>query len=192
MTAPSPPIWPSLPRCVPLQSLMHHGKTKLSRRFSGFPSPVPFPLQLRRTVAINGLHLMLTGDLPRPLTSRRPRPIKGTLEHRLHTTFPFLTSARSTGARIALPLSSVITHLFPTVADSPPAVHHPAPPLVRTTLLPSPFALRRSELPSTRAAKWPMFDEPCHPPCHESMVDSWTGIVAVVHGTVDSAHAVFI
>jgi hypothetical protein len=135
---------------------------------------------------------MLTGDLPRLLTSHRPRPIKGTLEHCLHTTFPFLASARSTRARIALPSSSVIAHLFPIVAGSPPAVHHPAPPLVRTTLLPSPFALRHGELPSTGAAERPKSGEPRHPPCRDSMVDSWTNTIVVVHRTVDSAHAVFI
>jgi hypothetical protein len=80
----------------------------------------------------------------------------------------------------------------PTVAGSPPAVHRPAPPLVRTTLLPSPFALRRSELPSTEEAERTKSGEPRHPPCRESMVDSWTGTVVVVHGNVDSAHAVFI
>jgi hypothetical protein len=151
-----------------------------------------FPLQLRRTVAINGLNSTPTGDHPCPLTSHHPRPIKGTLEHCLHTTFPFLASARSTRTRIALPSSSVIAHLFPTITGSPSAVHRPAPPLVRTTLLPSPFALRRSELPSTRAAERPKSGEPHHPPRRESMVDSWTGTVAMVPGTVDSAHAVFV
>jgi hypothetical protein len=111
---------------------MHHGKTKPSRRLSGFSSPVPFPLQLQRTVAINGLHSTPTGDLPCPLTSRRPRPIKGTVEHRLHTTFTFLTLAHSIRAHIDLPSSSVIAHFFPTVAGSPPTVHHPVLPSVRT------------------------------------------------------------
>jgi hypothetical protein len=165
---------------------------KPSRCFSVFPSPMSFPLQLRRTVTINGLHSTPTGDLHRPLTSCHPCPIKGTLEHCLHTTFPFLASAHSTHAHISLPSSSVITHMFPTIVSSPPAVHRPAPPLVRTTLLPSPFALRHKELPSTGAAERPKSGEPRQPPRHESMVDSWTGNVDLVHGTLDSAHAIFI
>jgi hypothetical protein len=44
---------------------------------------------------------------PRPPPFRRPRRIKAALEHRLHTTFPFLTLARSIRTRIALPPSSV-------------------------------------------------------------------------------------
>jgi hypothetical protein len=132
MTAPPPPVWPSLLHCVPLRSLTHHGKMKPSCHLSSFPSHVSFPLQLQRTVTINGLHSMPTCDLRHPLTSHRPRPIKGILVHRLHTTFPFLASAHSICACIALPTGSVLTHLFPTVASSPPIVHRPALPLVRT------------------------------------------------------------
>jgi hypothetical protein len=139
MTAPPPLIWPSPLHCVPLQSLTHHRNTKPSHHVSGFPSPVSFPPQLQRTIAINGLHSTPTDDLPRPLTSRRPRPIKGTLGHRLHTTFPFLASGFSICARIALPSSSIVALLFPTIAGSPPAVHYPAPPSVRTTPLPLPL-----------------------------------------------------
>jgi hypothetical protein len=140
MTAPPLPIWPSPLHRALLRSLTHHGKTKLSHRLSGFPSPVSFPLQLQRTVAINGLHSTPTGDLPHPLTSHRPRPIKGTLEHRLHTTFPFLASTHSIYTCIALPSSSVITHLFPTITGSPLAVHRPVLPSVRTPRSSSPFS----------------------------------------------------
>jgi hypothetical protein len=134
-------------------------------RLYGFPSPVPFPLQLRRTIAINGLHSTPTGDLPRPLTSRHPRPIKGTLEHRPHTTFPFLASVRSIHAWTALPSSSVIAHLFPTVAGWPPAVHRPMPPSVRTPRSSSPFPSTLDELPPTGVAARPDTGDPfgyCH------------------------------
>jgi hypothetical protein len=140
MTGPPSPIWPSPLHCAPFRSLTHHGKTKPSHCLSGFPSPVSFPLQLQRTVAINGLHSTLTGDLPCLLTSFCPRPIKGTLEHRLHTTFPFFTSARSVHARIALPSSSVVAHLFPTITGSPPTVHRFMPPSVRTPRSSAPFS----------------------------------------------------
>jgi hypothetical protein len=42
-------------------------------------------------------------DRPPPVV---PRPIKATLEYRLHTTVPTLASIRSTRARVALPPSS--------------------------------------------------------------------------------------
>jgi hypothetical protein len=165
MTAPPSPVWPSPLHCAPLRLLMHHGKTKSGCRLSSFPSPVSFPLQLRRTVAINGLHSTPTGDLPRPLTSHHRRPIKGTLEHCLHTTFPFLASARSICTRITLPSSSVFTHLFPTVAGSPPAVHRPTPPSVTTPRSSSPFPPTLGELPPTGVAARPNSGEPfscCH------------------------------
>jgi hypothetical protein len=160
MTAPLPPVRPSPLHCAPLRSLTHHGKMKLIHRISGFPSLMPFPLQLQWNVAINGLHSTSTSDLPRPLTSRRPRPIKGTLEHHLHTTFPFLASAHSIRAHIALPSSSVIAHLLPTVGGSPLAVHRPTSHSVRTPQSSSLFPPTLNELPPTGVAVRPDSSEP--------------------------------
>jgi hypothetical protein len=134
---------------------------------------VSFPLQLQRTVAINGLHSTPTGDLPRLLTSRRPRPIKGTLEHHLHTTFPFLTSSRSIRYRMALPSSSVVADLSPTVVGSPPAVHRPASHSVRTNPLPLPLGpLTASSLGRDRS-------------CAEALVSPWHRAVVSPCGPIE-------
>jgi hypothetical protein len=70
---------------------------------SPFPLPIFSPTRNGCAIEAPLSRRRLLLDRPPPII---PRPIKDALEHRLHTTFPVLASARSIRACIALPQSS--------------------------------------------------------------------------------------
>jgi hypothetical protein len=104
---------------------------------------------LRRTVAINGLHSTPTGDHPRPLTSRRPHPIKGAPS----TAAPRHTSCHP---KLRLPVPLTASHRAPTrhrsVHRRRPAPHRPPSPTVGTPGAPFPFPPTAGESPLTGSA----------------------------------------
>jgi hypothetical protein len=70
---------------------------------SMFPLPIFSPTRNGFAIEAPPSRRQLLLDRPPPVV---PRPIKATLEHYLHTTFPALASARSIRTCIALPPSS--------------------------------------------------------------------------------------
>jgi hypothetical protein len=192
------PVIPNLRPCCHCYSWLEHAlpclsvplPTRLPHRFVDpvvSPSSVPFPLQKWPKPT----HRRPTGFLREWLTSCLPRPYKRCCCHALLAPHPKLPLAHLLHALNSLPLKYHTPPPYELAAQQKSSPRHYFPTMVRFPFTSSPSPAHCGELVRPRAAAQPNSGEPYRPLHGESMVDSWTSTIAMVRGTVTSAHRVF-